>query len=119
MVLEHGSPLALDGRCVSHTDMSVAYVFLMLVAYVLVVHAWWWSWFQLCRHEKVDSVDVVFFYHEYMLVMHWLCMSVFVSIVYVCDSGLSATGFTHDILILRCIRISFYQNINVHICIYS
>jgi len=41
VVLEHGSPLGLDGQCVGHAYMLVAYVFLMLAIYVLVVYAWW------------------------------------------------------------------------------
>jgi len=40
VVLEHGSPLELDGRCVGHAFMSVAYVLLMLVVHVLVTFAW-------------------------------------------------------------------------------
>jgi len=40
VVSEHGSSLALDGRCVGHACMSDAYVFLMLVVHVLVAFAW-------------------------------------------------------------------------------
>jgi len=40
VVLEHGSTLGPDGRCVSHAFMSGAYVFLMLVVHVLVAFAW-------------------------------------------------------------------------------
>ena len=36
MVLKHSSTLGLDGMCVGHEFMLVAYVFLMLVVYVLV-----------------------------------------------------------------------------------
>ena len=36
MVLEHGSPLGLDGRRVGYAFMSVSYVFLMLVVHVFV-----------------------------------------------------------------------------------
>lgn len=45
MVLEHGSPLGLDGLCAGHAFMSVAYVFLMFVLHMLVAFAWFWSWF--------------------------------------------------------------------------
>ena len=40
MVSEHGSPLILDGLCIGHAFMSVAYVFLTLVVHVLVAFAW-------------------------------------------------------------------------------
>ena len=40
MMLEHGSPVRLDGQCVGNAFMSVAYVFLMLVVHVLVAFAW-------------------------------------------------------------------------------
>ena len=36
MVLEHGSPIGLDGLCVGHEFMLVTYVFLMLVVHVLI-----------------------------------------------------------------------------------
>ncbi len=49
VVSEHGSPLGLNGRCIGHEYMSVAYVFFMLVVYVLVVYACWWSLLSLCR----------------------------------------------------------------------
>ena len=39
MVSYHGSPLRLDGQCFGHAYMSVTYVFLMFVVYVLVVYA--------------------------------------------------------------------------------
>lgn len=38
MVSEHGSPLGLDGWCVGHAYILVAYVSFMLVVYVLVVY---------------------------------------------------------------------------------
>jgi len=37
---EHGSPLGLDGQCVSHRFMSVSYMFLMLVVHVLIAFSW-------------------------------------------------------------------------------
>ena len=37
MVYGHGSPLELDGLCVDHAFMLVAYVFLVLYDHVLVV----------------------------------------------------------------------------------
>ena len=40
VVSEHGSPLRLDGRCVGHALILVAYVFLMLVVHVLVAFEW-------------------------------------------------------------------------------
>ena len=43
MVLDHGSHVRLDGQCVSHAFVSVAYVFLMIVVNVLVAYAWCWS----------------------------------------------------------------------------
>ena len=43
MVSEHDSPLGMDERCVGHAFMSVAYVFLILMVYVLVFYAWHWS----------------------------------------------------------------------------
>ena len=70
MVLEHGSPLGLDGQCVGHALMSVSYVFSMIVFYVLVAYAWCLSWLQWCRHVKFDGVDVGCVYHEYRSVMH-------------------------------------------------
>lgn len=39
VVSEHGSPLRLDGMCVGHAFMSVAYVFLILVVHVLIEFA--------------------------------------------------------------------------------
>ena len=38
MVSEHGSTLGLDGQCVGHDFMLVAYVFSMLVVYMWVLH---------------------------------------------------------------------------------
>ena len=38
MVLEHGSTLGLDGQCVGHAFMLVAYVFSMLVVYMCCLH---------------------------------------------------------------------------------
>ena len=66
MVLEHGSPLGLDGHCVGHSYISVASMFLMFVVYVLVVYAWWWSLLQLCRHVEDDGVVVACGHHELM-----------------------------------------------------
>ena len=40
MVLEHGSLLRLDGKCVGHAFMLIAYVFLMIIVHVLVSFAW-------------------------------------------------------------------------------
>ena len=36
MVSEHGSTLRLDGWCIVHAFMLVAYVFLMLVVHVFI-----------------------------------------------------------------------------------
>ena len=70
MVLEHGSPLGLDGQCVGHAFMLVTYVFLILVAYGLVAYAWCCSWSHLCHHVKVYGVVVGCDCHECMSVMH-------------------------------------------------
>jgi len=40
VVPEHGSPLRLDGQCVGHATMSVAYMLLMLVVHLLVIIVW-------------------------------------------------------------------------------
>ena len=59
VVLEDGSSLGLDGQCVGHAYMSISYVLFMLVVYVLILYALWWSWLQLCRHVKFDVVVCV------------------------------------------------------------
>lgn len=64
--------------CVEHTYILVACVFLMLVGYVLVVYAWFWSSLHLCHHVKVDGIVVGCVYHECMSIMHSLCMLVFI-----------------------------------------
>ena len=38
MVSEHGSTLRLDGKCVYHAFMLVAYVFSILVVYMCLLH---------------------------------------------------------------------------------
>ena len=38
MVLEHGSTLRMDGKCVDHAFMLVSYVFSMLVVYMCFFH---------------------------------------------------------------------------------
>ena len=56
MVLKHGSPLRLDGQCVCHAFMSVA--FFMFLVYVIFVYAWCRSWLHLCHHVKFDGVVI-------------------------------------------------------------
>jgi len=46
----------------------------MFVVYVLVVYAWWRSWFLFCHHASVDGVGVGCGHYELILVMHLLCM---------------------------------------------
>jgi len=40
VVSDHGSPLGLDGQCVGHAFMSVAYVLFLQVIYFLISYAW-------------------------------------------------------------------------------
>ena len=50
----------------------------MFMDYVLVVYAWWWSFLRLFHHVVVDGVVVGCDRHNFMLVMHLLCMLVYI-----------------------------------------
>jgi len=80
VVSEHGSPLGLDGRCLGHAYMSVAYILLMLVIYALVVYAWWWSWLHFCHHVMLD----VFIMNIGRLCSGYACQCLYVLCMHVC-----------------------------------
>jgi len=50
----------------------------MLMVYLLIVYVGCGSWLYLCHHLKVDGFVVGCVFREYMLAMHWLCMSMLI-----------------------------------------
>jgi len=82
--------------CVGHAYILVAYLFFMLVVYVLVVYEWCWSWLHLCHHVKIDGVVVGCVCHECMSIMHCLCMSMLICCYAYIDTVIVVV---HDIMV--------------------
>lgn len=56
--------------CVGHAYISVTYVFLILVAYVLALYACCYSWLNVRQHVKVDGAFLGCVCCDCMSVMH-------------------------------------------------
>ena len=76
VVLEHGSPIRLDGQCVGHLFMLFSFVLIVLMVYVCVSYAWSQSWLWWCHRVKDDIVVVKYVIMSVWLVTCCLCLCI-------------------------------------------